>query len=218
MNALRFLTAVYWLATFIAALVLSGFRDPAFWQALLVGTGLVFYVIAAAGLLMAHAKERRPVLDLAAVLAYPVLAYQLAAGTPSFRARGLWVFVGYFQFLALTGGFFLGIVLAPAAARFRSFTGDEVRSVVRAGLRFVTGLRLTVFALVLFAGAACALWWLGSWFVGEFGGALTARGQTVATVSLVIGGLAIAAFTFRHTVFNLLRDDDLRRRYTGESH
>ena len=212
---IRFLFVAWCIVTYILAFVFTGGqRDPRL-TALLLSTGLIFYIIAGATLQIAHAKDKRPVSDLVLAAAYPVLIYAiLARGVDASRA--FWVFVGFLQFILITGGFMLGILLAPVIARGRGMPAEQAGGMVRFGFSYMRLFgRRVVFLALLFAGAIAGM----ALFSGRLLRALpesTPMRDTLFAVLSAAGLVAVAIYTYRHTVFNLVQDQSLRAAYTQE--
>lgn len=213
MNLFRCAFVAFGLATFILALAFSGFAPPTRLQALLAAAGIIAYLVASGALQVAHRKERRSAIELLAAAAYPAVVHGLMFLSLDLGARAFWVFYGSFQFLAVTGGFVLGIFLSPALALGGSLTRDQVAGVVRFGLRFVERLnRLVAFGLVLFAGVVGALAFFTARLFRALGD-LSSLQKAVFYAGFAIAVLVVMRFAYRHTTFNLLVDNDLRRAY-----
>lgn len=213
-NFLRFLFVAYGLATFILALVFSGFVNPAFWQGFLLVVGLVLYIVAGVTLRVAHKTEKRPVAELIPALLYPVLAYYLMFFSFDLGTKRFWMFIGYFQFLVLTGGFMLGIFLAPVIAR-RSYSKEQVAGVVKFGLRYIKSIRREAFALVLFTGIWISLAYFAARLMSRLGRPMPR--QWVVFCAFFVSALVILTrFTYRHTVFNLMKDEKLKDAYAKD--
>lgn len=214
MNTIRFLLVAWWIATFIAALVLSGFRNPSFLQSLVVAGTLVLYVVSGAGLQLMHAKERRKGFELIVALLFPVLVYAGLFGVVDPRTARFWVFTGFLNLLVVVGGFLCGVLLSPLIARARSMSSEAVAEVVGFGARFVKAIRLGAFAVVLFSAAATGLAWAGMRLFKRVADE-SGRGLSLG-VLLALGIFAVAWFVYRHTIFNLLQDSTLRESYKPE--
>ena len=215
-NLLRAVFVAWCVVTYILAFVFSGRMNGTPTAAMLLSTGLIFYIFAALGLQLAHAKDKRPVSDLVLVAAYPVLLYFLLAR--GFDAsRRFWIFVGYLQFILITGGFLLGIMLGPVIAWGRGMPAEQARGVVQFGLSYMRLFgRRVVFLILLFAGTLAGMVVFGIRLLHTLPEATPVRDTLFAVLSAT-GLVVVVAFTYRHTVFNLLQNPELRKAYTQGS-
>ena len=210
---IRFLFVAWCVVTYILAFVFTGGqRDPRL-TAMLLSTGLIFYIFASAALQLAHAKENRPISDLVLVAAYPMIVYFiLARGLDA--SRTFWVFIGFLQFILITGGFMLGILIAPVIARGRGMSAEQAGGMVRFGFSYMRLFgRRVVFLILLFAGAIAGM----ALFSGRLLRALpesTPMRDTLFAVLSAAGLVIVALYTYRHTIFNLAQDAALRTTYT----
>ncbi|MBN1270036.1 MAG: hypothetical protein JXB04_10625 [Kiritimatiellae bacterium] len=218
MNVLRFLFAAYGLGTFVFAVVAPGDGRFTFFEGVTLAVGLVFFIVAAAALLAAHRTEGRSPADLLAVALYPFGVYYLMFLSPHFGTRAFWVFCGYFSFLAVTGGFMLGLFLSPIIASQKLYTKEEAFSIVRFGLNFMkeihgpagyalAGLSTVFAALIIYALKAVAHL-----------GPLAAGQRVTFSAALALAVLIILRFTYRHSIFSLIRDPELREKYARAKH
>jgi hypothetical protein len=86
---------------------------------------------------------------------------------------------------------------------------------VKFGLRFIQSMRREVFALVIFVGVWVSLIYV-AWRLLSKLGVLSSLQQGVFYASLVIGVLVVMAFTYRHTIFNLMKDKQLKQAYAKD--
>lgn len=210
-NALRFLFIVYVFVTFILALVFSGVRNISAGFGIVLACGFVLLVVSGAVLQIAHKTEKRSAAELIPALLYPVLAYYLMFFSFDLGTRRFWIFIGFFQFLVSVGGFLLGILLAPVIAR-PSYSKEQVAGVVRFGLGHIKSLRRETFAVVLLTGVTLCLAYV-AWRLVRRLGPLTSLQQLVFYASLAAGIAIVLTFTYRHTVFNLMKDATLKQAY-----
>jgi len=138
---------------------------------------------------------------------YAVLARGLDA------SRTFWVFIGFLQFVLVTGGFMLGLLLAPVIAWGRGMPAEQAGGIVRFGIAYMRLFgRRVVFLILLFAGAIAGMVLFCSRLLQTLPVSTPARDALFAVLSA--GGLVIVAlYTYRHTVFNLAQNSALRASY-----
>ena len=209
----RFLFVTWCVVTFILAFVFTGeHRDPRL-TAMLLSTGLIFYIFAGAGLQIAHATDKRPVSDLVLAAAYPILIYAvIARGLDA--SRTFWVFLGFLQFILITGGFMLGLFLAPVIAWGRGMPAEQAGGLVRFGISYMRLFgRRVVFLVLLFAGAIAGMIFFCNRLLRMLPESTASRDALFAVLSAA-GLVIVALYTYRHTIFNLAQDARLRATYT----
>jgi hypothetical protein len=170
--------------------------------AFLMACGIVVYIVALGGLMVAHFSESRPSWELVLPLLFPFVLYQSLWGSFRIMDKDLWIFVGLFTFLQVTGGFVLGILVAPlVAAMTRPSERGGIRARVLLGIRAIRTRRLQVFGIVLSAGLLGALVHALSRML--LAGLPRAQASDVWSVSIALaaGVLLVAGFSQRHTVF-----------------
>ncbi len=211
----RFLFVLYCFVTLVFAFIFSRLDFTAFVPATLLFVGIVFYIIAIVALQVMHQKEARSLNDLLLVIGYPYLVYFLMFFSLNYRDQQLWIIVGFFYFLVLTAGFVLGIVLSPLIAKLKEFPKEEIRGHLRFGIEFLKRGRGIGDALFLLIGIFIALVYFYARFLLRFSH-LSLYQAFVFYFFLLLGIIAVVKFTFRHTVFNIARDPELKRKYDEE--
>lgn len=184
------------------AVSLAALRIPLskLWVSLLVVVGSVFYIVASFALQAVHASDGRPLFELFAVAAYPVLVYALVFFRLDFRAAAFLAFPGLFYFLMLTGGFILGTVLSPLIARRKGRDWGEIGDTVEAGVDFLKNLGLYASALVVLPVLALSLAGAAAFLFLSLWRATAAQAVALALL-LAVGIATVVALTFNHTVF-----------------
>ncbi|MBP7734546.1 MAG: hypothetical protein KA369_01105 [Spirochaetes bacterium] len=167
------------LRVIIALLLIGGYivmavsRDlfliqTAYWKRLMAVCGLVFYIVALGAILISHRNSARPLWELPLAFMAPYLLYAILFLSFDPSSKELWRFTGAFQFISISGGFFLGIVLSPLiAVAIGSYTGREALDFTVLGFRFIDRIGLRAFGIVLGAGLLTALMYVTWLLVAE---------------------------------------------------
>ncbi len=132
--------------------------QTAYWKRLMAVCGLVFYIVALGAILISHRNSARPLWELPLAFMAPYLLYAILFLSFDLSSKELWRFTGAFQFISISGGFFLGIILSPLiAVAIGSYTGREALDFSVLGFRFIGRIGLRAFGIVLGAGLVTAL-------------------------------------------------------------
>lgn len=192
----------------ISAYIATGFFKGLFneqnplWKDLLTGSGIIFYIVAAAAILISHRSGTRPFFELPVAFVMPYAVYALIFNSLDVSSKSMWNFTASFQFISIAGGFFIGIFLSPLIAIvIGKVSSSEAVDFTLFGIRFINKLGLNVFAIALFSGVAMAI----VYFTGSFIEALDGIGITKKILFYVFLAECtgvIAFYTFTLTRFS----------------
>lgn len=215
-RTVRYLFAFYCLVTYGAAVVFSGLQSPGTGSIFIFMIGLVFFIIGLGGLLIGHRIEGRSPVELLIFFLYPPAAYLIIFRELDLGSGEFWVFLGAYNFLAIAGGFLIGILLSPIVALCRGLPGRGVLKLVRFGLDRFRRPGMAELGAVLLVGVSAAL---AVAAVDLLAGVLPAEmlPRFGGYLFLLLGTSAVALFSYRHTTFNLLHNRAMLDRYTAVS-
>ncbi len=202
-KAARVALVIYYLYTYLAAFLFSSERgDPDYdkWFTVLWVCGLVMFIMAAAALQIMHYQDRcSPGRHLALVL-FPFLLYLVATGGWDFWSRQFWQFAGYAYFIVITGGFLLGMLLAPVLAMAHGAGAERSRRLAGLGVEWWRQRGKLASGVALFAVSIAALGF-GAWMQCAALD-LDTPGAALAVVAFQLAAvLLVAHMTWRHTIF-----------------
>lgn len=184
----------------VAAMVFSG--------------ALVMHLIASFALLQMHRTDRRPAWEPVLFLLLPAAAWWALGGSAGHTARAFWTFAGAFQFVAVTGGFLLGVLLSPLAAVVRGLDAGVAAGGLRYGFAHLRRFRAPEISMaVLFGAATTGLAALAVHAARACGvAALPAAAQAAVALLAVLATGGVAALAYRHTLFGMLESASAGRR------
>jgi hypothetical protein len=196
---LRFLFAAFCVATFVTA-VFFAFKDP-FSILLFVPTtvGFIMSIVAGGGLQVAHYRDRRSIIEIFLLGAFPFLNYFLLFLTIDATSKEVWVFCGFYLFCLVTGGFLLGILTIPFGPENPRFARLHPFDIIKAGFRFIKEIKLAGFAVFVFIGTAAAVVVFGAELV-KIAGKASVFQQTMFYLLFFPALFFVIRFTRRHTI------------------
>ena len=199
---LRFLFVFSFFYLMLFALYFAEIDLSSLGNILLISISAIFSIIASVTLQMIHHKRNGHPADLLLAAVYPFFLYLISFRSFDLTSGHLWMFVGFSLFFIQTGGFILGILLAPVFGWKDLRSLKETKEGVGRGLGYMALLRgRTIFALMLLALWAALLYSLK--LLTRTAGQSTALDQILFTVFLLLGvalttRLTYHASTFRH--------------------
>ena len=210
---LRALCALFSAGAFTAAAALTG-RLGRPLPAMVFSCGLVVHLIASFALLQMHRTDRRPAWEPVLFLLLPAAAWWALGGPAAHAARPFWTFLGAFQFVAVTGGFVLGVFLSPLAAVARGLDAGAAAAGLRFGFAHLRRFRAPQISMaVLFGAATAGLAALAVHAARACGvAALPAASQAAVALLAVLATGGVAALAYRHTLFGMLESASAGRR------
>ncbi len=201
MKLLRYLSALYFIAVFCAAIYFANLQDGSFVMEFVFGGGITFYVMALGIFFISQHQEKRSVfLEMLMVGGYPWLAYLLFFDKATLFTPQFWIFIGLFSFIMMTGGFLLGMLSAPVLAYCQNYSWKEVSEMVKHGFEYMgqTGLANWGKALI-FAVTLALVFYLGSLTASLKD--LNSAQKIIFYILLFLQTGAMAWFFYKHSVF-----------------
>jgi hypothetical protein len=201
-NLLRFLFVVYCFLALEFSLFVSGLDFSSAINIILLTVAIVFFIIASTSLLKAHKSEGRPLTDLLWIMLYPFPAYAAVFFTIDIGSNLFWAFPGYFYFLAITGGFVLGIVFSPFLAKRKATERekDDIARAVRDGIGKTKSSGALRSIAILLTGAFVAVAYFFTRFLAGLA-ELTIVQKGIFCFLLLLAVAGVVKFTVRHTRF-----------------
>ena len=173
---------------------------------------MVFFIIASIALQVEHHTEGRPLWELIIVLLFPISVYCLMFFSLDLSSAAVWVFIGYYNAIVLTGGFILGIFLSPIIAAFNAYSQDEIFKRINFGIGSIMKKGPVGNGILMFAGIILALIYFATGLFNLIG-PLSVLQKTELYGSLILALVSLIWFSYRHTTFNIDRDVRMEEKY-----
>lgn len=204
-KAMRVVCALCAIGSLATAAVLAWPLDRRLVATLFV-CGLVVHIVAVFALLAMHRIGARPVWEPVAFLLAPAVVWWFLGGPDGRAAHAFWVFHGAFLFVALTGGFLLGVFLSPVIAIRQGLDGATAARGVQGGVAHVRRMPgLGTFGALLFGATAIGLVGLAVRAAHLCGLArLPVASQIALALLATVAAGAVAVLTYRNTIFGLM--------------
>lgn len=204
-KAVRLACALCAIGSFATAAALAWPLDRRLVATLFI-CGIAVHIVAVFALLSMHRVGARPSWEPVAFLLAPAVAWWILGGPEGRAAYPFWIFHGAFLFVALTGGFLLGVFLSPVIAIRQGLDGVTAARGVQGGIANVRRMSgLGTFGAVLFGATAIGLVALAVRASNVCGLArLPVASQIALALLATVATGAVAVLAYRNTIFGLM--------------